>query len=273
MDVDLRDEIFRSVTGAHVTAVLTAEQGGLVTCVSSAAEAVRELGLLTNYFVADGSMVRPGQVVLEVEGTPKAVAKAEEVVIGIISKPSGICTAAHAALQAAAGNVRVVVGAWKKVPSKVRHEYRALLEGLAIDTRISTKPFVYLDKNYVRIFGGVEKALAAVKRMTGYCLVVQIRGEYQPVEQEAVAAVLSGASIIMVDTGEKADLHRVVDFLNEKGLRRQVKVAFAGNIKIEDIPALSDAGADILDIGAAIIDAPMLKVRFDVVQVIPPSEG
>ncbi|MBC7223617.1 MAG: hypothetical protein H5T59_04970, partial [Anaerolineae bacterium] len=44
-----------------------------------------------------------------------------------------------------------------------------------------------------------------------------------------------------------------------------VQVAFAGGIRLEDIPALADLGLHILDIGTAIVDAPLLEVRLDVV--------
>ncbi len=264
---DIRDEIFRSVAGVQVTAALIAEEEGMVTRLSPAAEAARELGLHCELLVEDDTIVRPGQPLLQVTGTPKAVVKAEEILIGMIAKPSGICTAARAALQAAAGKIEVVAGAWKKLPLEVRHEYRRLVAKTGIKIRISEDSFIYLDKNYVRIFGGVQETLTAVRKIKEGLRVVQIRGEYKPVEKEAVTAVLAGASIIMVDTGEKEDLRRVVAALTEKGLRHRVKVAFAGNIKIEDIPGLAGAGADILDIGTAIIDAPMLKVKFDVIHV------
>ncbi len=50
----------------------------------------------------------------------------------------------------------------------------------------------------------------------------------------------------------------------EKGLRSQVRLAFAKGIRIEDIPELTQCGIDILDIGCAILDAPLLDMRLDV---------
>jgi nicotinate-nucleotide pyrophosphorylase (carboxylating) len=47
-------------------------------------------------------------------------------------------------------------------------------------------------------------------------------------------------------------------------LRSSVEVAFSGNIELDDIETISRAGADVLDIGYAILDAPCLPVRFDV---------
>jgi nicotinate-nucleotide pyrophosphorylase (carboxylating) len=41
-------------------------------------------------------------------------------------------------------------------------------------------------------------------------------------------------------------------------------LAFAGGIKLSDIPLLAKKGVDILDIGAAILDAPWLELTYDV---------
>jgi nicotinate-nucleotide pyrophosphorylase (carboxylating) len=46
-----------------------------------------------------------------------------------------------------------------------------------------------------------------------------------------------------------------------------VRVAFAGGIRLEDIPELADLGIHILDIGAAVVDAPLLDMKFDVIGV------
>ena len=47
------------------------------------------------------------------------------------------------------------------------------------------------------------------------------------------------------------------------GLPERIKVAFAGNVKLTDIPELSRR-ADILCIGKEIVDAPLLDWKLDV---------
>ncbi len=121
-----------------------------------------------------------------------------------------------------------------------------------------------LDKNYVRIFGGVKPALEAVAPLERPT-VIQVRGELQPIDEEALTAARGGAAVIMVDTGDRKDLGMVVQALRKNDLRSSVEVAFSGNIELEDLEHISCADADILDIGYAILDAPCLPMRFDVV--------
>jgi len=45
-----------------------------------------------------------------------------------------------------------------------------------------------------------------------------------------------------------------------------VKIAFGGNVTAQRLEEVVAAGADIIDIGRAIIDAPILDFRLDVQQ-------
>jgi nicotinate-nucleotide pyrophosphorylase (carboxylating) len=138
-----------------------------------------------------------------------------------------------------------------------------LVGGAAI--RISDEPFIYLDKNYVRMFGGVANAVRAAGAVGHRTIAVQVRGETTRVEDEAVEAVSLGATIVMVDTGDTSELARVHAALGAAGCRQQVKLAFGGGIRLGSVGALSRLGADILDIGTEIIDAPIVDFRLDVI--------
>ena len=74
------------------------------------------------------------------------------------------------------GHCRIVSGGWKKMPIEIKdHIRKAALDG-GIKVRILHKPFVYLDKNYVRIFGGIKRAIQAVSSLERP-VVIQVRGE------------------------------------------------------------------------------------------------
>ena len=135
-----------------------------------------------------------------------------------------------------------------------------------MNSRISEEPFVYLDKNYVRILGGVRQAVQAGLPLNR-AVVVQIRGEECSVEHEAIEAAHAGAHVVMVDTGNCAHLERVSQALKDKGLRSNVQIAFAGNVTFSDLDILAQMDLDVVDIGYSILDAPCLPMRFDVIEV------
>lgn len=100
----------------------------------------------------------------------------------------------------------------------------------------------------------------------GPALVIQIHRVTGSLREEVEAALAVGAHVLMADTGREADLVRCRELL-DAGCRRSGKeplVAFAGDQQMEDIPHYSDLGADIICLGKAIIDAPMLDFHLDV---------
>ena len=114
------------------------------------------------------------------------------------------------------------------------------------------------------MLGGIEATLGAVAQLNDKVKCIQIKGQFAAVADEALAAFGGGADIIMVDTDKLADVAAVNSALTAAGCRSKVKVAFASGIHLEDIPNLRDKGIDILDIGVAIIDAPLLDMKFEV---------
>lgn len=263
---DIREDIFKEMLDQGMTGVLVVEKAGILSGTQRARNIMEALGLSFVSSLEDGSPLHNGQEIARVTGNPVQMAQAEERLIGAVSKFSGIATAAESALQKTNGKYKVVAGGWKKMPFELKEPIQQAIRDGGVNLRISDEPFVYLDKNYVRMLGGVRKAVEAAgvfKRM----IVIQIRGETKTIAEEAIEATHAGAHVIMVDTGNDDHLRSVVHILKERGLRSRVKIAFAGNIKLDDLEALSQFDLDVVDIGYAILDAPCLPMRFDVVGV------
>ena len=129
------------------------------------------------------------------------------------------------------------------------------------------EPFVYLDKNYVRLLGGIRESLEAVADLTEHLKIIQLKGRYDNIGEEARVAVEFGAAVLFIDTGKPSDVKTVVDELVRLGLRDNVRIAFGGNIKLEDIDELKSFDIDILDIGRQIVDAPLLDMRLEIVDI------
>ena len=130
-------------------------------------------------------------------------------------------------------------------------------------THMVEGPMVYLSKNYVRILG-VSGALEAAKRLPDREVVIQICGETGPIQQEAEQAVRAEAKVIFVDTGNQEDVRLVSGHLRQQGLRDRVQVAFAGGVTLTDLPHLATEDLDVVDMGRALIDAPLLDCRYKV---------
>jgi nicotinate-nucleotide pyrophosphorylase (carboxylating) len=262
--LDIRHEIFREHMGVTVRGALISEGMGVISGIGRARNMMTSLGLRFEASFADGDVVDEGQQIATVIGNPVQVVAAEERIIGTLSKSSGIATAARRIRIEMGSACQVVSGGWKKMPAEIKNLIRqAALDG-GIGVRITEEPFVYLDKNYVRILGGVREAVRSalpLKRV----VVVQIRGETKRIADEALEAAESGAKIVMVDTGRATDLDEASRALRSSRHRSGVRLAFGGGISQMEIKSLGNMDVDIVDIGYAILDAPCLPMRFDVV--------
>jgi len=263
---DLRDQIFASLEGCLFTSEVRVTSPGLVCGVAAARSKAEGLGCVVLSEMKDGDFTLNTQhPVLCMRGPAKAIAMAEDCVPGAIAKFSGIARAARQAQELAGSRVRVVSGAAKKMPEEIKGQVRRAIHCGGGSNCISDRPFLYLDKNYVRMFGGVRQTLAAVSVMQGYVRVIQLRGLMEDLASEARAAIEMEAEILMVDTGRLEDLDLVASMVRDMGKRKSTTIAFAGDIAMQEIPAIAAHDVDILDVGRAIIDAPMVDIKVDVV--------
>lgn len=256
---DIRDVLFEQDSGSRVTACIFSDGDGVLSGVERAAAKAAELGLAVNFAASEGAALMVGDLVMELCGSPKAIAQAEDRLMGLMLKPSGIATAASRFVHAA-GNMRIVCGSWKKLPYEMKPLISEAVTAGGAGARICEEPMVYLDKNYVEMLGGIQASLRAADKLEGRKKVVQIRGRYEngDIVREAFSAISAGADIVFVDTGRLSDIRKVCEALlpalkswKEEFGYRDVKLAYAGGVSFEQIPELRSLGVDIVGVGRA----------------------
>ncbi len=104
---DIRDEIFRSIERVEIEATIDAAECGVIACVPEAVERGHLLGLEAAALCGDGDEVDEGDPILRLRGSAKQITFAEETLIGLLSKPSGIATATRRLVEEAAGQIRI----------------------------------------------------------------------------------------------------------------------------------------------------------------------
>ena len=261
---DLRDKILGSLVKKLIAASMISNDRGVMAGTIETKKKAESLGLTVHYIVDEGSKVEKGMTIANFRGDVRQLIIGEDVLLGFISKPSGIATAAYRFTEAAGNRLKIVSGAWKKMPLALKETIRnAVITGGA-HIRISENPFIYLDKNYVEIFGGIKESLKAVAHLNEYVKVVQLKGKYKDIALEGKEAVQYNADIVFIDTGNHNDIKKVAAEIRQLGLRDKTAIAFGGGITLEDVGELKSMDVDILDIGREIIDAPLLDIRYEI---------
>ncbi len=264
---DLREEIFKGVKDNRIAAFVIADDHGILSGIHTAKEEAKKLGLSIENILEEGCQIKKGDEIAKISGTPLQIAMAEDILMGNISKPSGIATAAKRFVEKAEKTTKIVAGAWKKMPASLKEVIRKAVVTGGAYVRISPNSFVYLDKNYIRILGGIRKSLEAVAHLNGHEKVVQLKGKHEDIVSETRVAAQFDADILHVDTGKPDDVNKVVEELIRLGMREKVRIAYSGNVRLEDMDMLKTLDIDILDIGRQIVDAPLLDMRMEVIDV------
>jgi nicotinate-nucleotide pyrophosphorylase (carboxylating) len=261
-----------SVVGAprRITAELVADLSGRYSATVSATEPglVAGTALLVpppaiptgrwDVLVADGDAVDPGEPLMYVEGTAWEISLAEDHALGVLGLAGGIARRGADLKAAAPQGLRVVCGGWKKLPVTLKPVLRAGLDVAGLSHRLLDGDFVYVGKNQVTMLGGIRHAVAAALRLDNGPVSVQVVDVAQALE-----AVDAGAEVVMVDTGRLTDLEAVTTALRSRG--HEIAIAYAGGVEAGQFSRIAELGAGIVDIGRAVLDAPLWDLHLEVV--------
>ena len=257
--VDIASRLYQKVRGNFTADIVSTESGrvaGMEFLDSSATPAPAGQWQI---LVENGQRVNAGEALLTITGTATELGVAEDYVMGSLGFACGIASRADSIKAICPPGLQIACGGWKKLPSAQKPLLRSALNSVGILPRLVSGEFVYLSKNAVTLLGGVGPAIDAGRALNHGPVAVQVKNV-----EEAEFAVERGAGVIMVDTGRLQDLEDVHARMMALGHRDQLTLAFGGGVKPEELEQIRSAGADTVDIGRAILDAPLLDLRMQV---------
>lgn len=205
----------------------------------------------------EGERADAGQPLVFVEGTAWEVSIAEDHVLGILGFAGGIARRGTEIKNAAPPELRVVCGGWKKLPVAMKPVLRAGLDVAGLSHRLLDEDFVYVGKNQVIMLGSITAAVSAARELRNGPVSIQVVDVAQAME-----AADAGAAVVMVDTGRIHDLEGVSAALRG---RWDVTIAYAGGVNGVQLRRIVNAGAEIVDVGRAVLDAPLWDLHMEVI--------
>ncbi|MFY9605436.1 MAG: carboxylating nicotinate-nucleotide diphosphorylase [Thermoplasmata archaeon] len=212
--------------------------------VAEAKAVFEELGANVSRSKEDGSEVRKGDVVLEVEGPARSILAGERLALNFVMRMSGIATLTHNLVARCRRiNPKIRVAATRKTTPGFREfEKKAVLLGGGDPHRAGLYDAVLIKDNHIRIAGGVKEALRRAKRGS-FTKKIEIEVEN---EKDARTAVENRADIIMLDNFKPDDAKKLSAEL--KKINPEVLIEVSGGIRPENVEQYA-AGADIISLG------------------------
>ncbi|HTS33747.1 MAG TPA: carboxylating nicotinate-nucleotide diphosphorylase [Thermoplasmata archaeon] len=245
-----RDRTSRSVLapGLRARAQIVAQASGVLSG-SAAARAVAALaGVRAVACVPDGARVRPGTVVLRLDGSARQLLAAERTMLNLLMHASGVATATDRAVRGARGSrPRLEVWATRKTLPGLRDlEKAAVVHGGGRPHRRDLSDGILVKSTHLK-FVPVESAVARARRAAraGERVQVEVRSV-----AEALRAARAGADALLIDNAPPARARRIVRALTAAGLRRGRWVELSGGITPERVARYRGVGADAVSLGA-----------------------
>ena len=185
--------------------------------------------------------------VAKVTGPTRCILMGERTALNILSRASGVATAAHAAMSIARahGWHGKVAGTRKTTPGFGLIEKYSLLVGGADTHRMDLSSMVMLKDNHIWSTGSISESVARARLACGFATKIEVECTS---EQDAVEAAIAGADVLMLDNYAPADLKAVSGRLKKRW--PHIIIEASGGITSETMADFFSPSVDIISQGA-----------------------
>jgi nicotinate-nucleotide pyrophosphorylase (carboxylating) len=213
----------------------------------------------TRVLIAEGTAVEKDAAIWHVEGRARSLLMAERTALNFAQRMSGIATAAKMYASAVAPGSRTrVVDTRKTTPGLRVLERYAVRTGGAHNHRDNLGSAVMIKDNHIIAAGGIAAAVERARARAPHTSRIEVEvANFAELDQ----ALAAGADIIMLDNFTVEDVRKAVEHVSHRPVRPILEAS--GSITIERIRALSEAGVDVISVGALTHSAPAADIALD----------
>jgi len=193
------------------------------------------------WHVQEGERCAPDQVVLEVEGSARALLCAERTALNFLQLLSAVATKTATYVEAVRGTRAQIVDTRKTLPGLRLAQKYAVRTGGGTNHRIGLHDAVLIKENHIAAAGGVTAVLRAAEAVAAQAAFVEIEVETLEQLQEALQA---GAQMLLLDNMPLAMLHEAVRLNAGRAI-----LEISGGVTLQGLRALAETGVDRISIG------------------------
>ncbi len=227
----------------RVRARILAREDAVICGAPWAEAALRALdpGVQLAWQVAEGQRCAPGQVVLEIEGSARALLSAERTALNFLQLLSAVATKTRTYVDAVAGTRARIVDTRKTLPGLRLAQKYAVRVGGGTNHRIGLHDAVLIKENHIAAAGGVTAVLQAAQAVAAQAAFIEI--EVETLEQLA-EALAAGATMVLLDNMSLPMLREAVRLNAGRAI-----LEISGGVTLDGLRALAETGVDRISIG------------------------
>ncbi|MCX6777226.1 MAG: carboxylating nicotinate-nucleotide diphosphorylase [Candidatus Micrarchaeota archaeon] len=253
LDIMREDIGCRDITTAAVIpknlelrAEIVAGEDGVCAGVEEAAHILKSNTLQVREMMKEGTRMKEGDVILEVNGNSRRLFEAERTALNIVQRMSGIATMTDEATRLAREvNPKVKITCTRKTILGY-FDKKSVEMGGGDPERWSLDDQIIIKRNHLRVVGSVEECVRRARAHVSFTKKICIEVNNA---DDALEAAKNGADIIMFDNMKPEEIDKSIKMLKDNGLRDKVLVEVSGGITLEKVKDYAKCDADYISMG------------------------
>jgi nicotinate-nucleotide pyrophosphorylase (carboxylating) len=202
--------------------------------------------LKTDILIKDGAEVKPGDIAFLISGKQQSILKSERLTLNVMQRMSGIATSTREYAEKLKGLKTKILDTRKTTPGFRYLEKEAVRIGGGMNHRMGLYDMIMLKDNHIDYSGGIERAIISTRdylRKNKLNLKVEIEAR----NLEDVRMILSVGLVdrIMLDNFNVKDTLTAV-----KAIAGSCETESSGGITLATIRSYAECGVDFISIGA-----------------------
>jgi nicotinate-nucleotide pyrophosphorylase (carboxylating) len=228
--------------------VLLAKQAGVLCGGQVFAEtlAMVDAAVKVDLLVADGGVVRPGEVAARLDGPTRALLTGERTALNFLQRMSGIATTTAAFAARLEGLPTKLIDTRKTTPGLRLLEKYAVRVGGGHNHRFNLADAVLLKDNHLAALRSrgldLAEAVRAIRRAVPHTMKVEV--EVTSLEQ-IDPALAGGADVILLDNMANDEMRAAVRRIGGRALTE-----CSGNVTLETVRERAETGVDLISSGS-----------------------
>lgn len=194
----------------------------------------------------DGTLVMPGEVAFYISGKQQSILKSERLVLNIMQRMSGIATSTNEYVTQLNGLKTRILDTRKTTPGFRFLEKEAVRIGGGINHRMGLFDMILIKDNHIDYAGGIEKSIRKTRdylRINKLNLNVEI--EARSLQDVRTIISVGGVDRIMLDNFSIEET-----LLAVKEIAGRFETESSGGIDLRNIRAYAECGVDFISAGA-----------------------
>ena len=202
--------------------------------------------LVFTKIIDDGSRVKFGDIVFELEGSSISILSGERLALNFMQRMSGISTTTSIYVEKIKGLQTRLLDTRKTTPLLRELEKMAVKLGGGKNHRMGLYDMIMIKDNHVDFAGGIEKAIdASVNYLKKKNLALKIEIEVRNISELKRVIAKGGIDRIMLDNFSVDDMREAVQLINGR-----YETEASGSITLDTIRAYAETGVDFVSVGA-----------------------